>query len=94
MRWPRYATRGGVNYGAFDRIRAVHFLIGVGYGVLGLELWVAFALAITWETVEDVLKALVPIIFPHDPRDTICNAVGGVVALLTRRASGSNFIET
>mgnify|MGYP001610072195 CR=1 FL=1 len=83
VRWPRYATRGEVNYGAFDRFTLVHFLIGVGYGLLALELWVTAVLAIAWEVLEDFLKASVPMLFPHGTRDTLRNAAGDVAAVLT-----------
>ena len=57
-------------------------MIGAGYGLLGLALWVAIVLAIAWEVVENFLKAYVPIIFPHATQDTLRNAAGDVVAVL------------
>ncbi len=64
-----------------DRFTAVHFAIGVGYGLLRLELWVVAVLAVAWEVVEDLLKAWVPVIFPHGTRDTLRNAISDAIAV-------------
>lgn len=82
MRWPRHARRGEINYAVLDRFTAAHFLIGAGYGLVDLELWIVVALATGWEVVEDLLKALVPKLFPHATRDTLRNAAGDVMAVL------------
>jgi hypothetical protein len=83
VRWPRRAVPGEINYPIFDRFTAAHFLIGVSYGLLDLSVWLAIVLAIGWEVVEDVLKALVPIIFPNATRDTLRNAAGDIAAVMT-----------
>lgn len=79
--WPRPSRPGEVNYGLLDRFTIVHFGIGVGYGLLGVDGATATALGAAWELVENPLKAGLPRLFPHATRDTLRNAFGDIVAV-------------
>jgi hypothetical protein len=82
MRSPPPAKRGEVNHALADRFTLVHASLGAGAGWLGWSLPWAFAFAVTWELVENPLKAYLPRIFPHATKDTLRNAVGDVLAFL------------
>lgn len=82
FRRPPLAKKGEVNYHLIDRFTFVHFLIGVGYGLLGLNFLITLFLAIGWEIIEDFLKANLPFIFPHATGDTLKNAVGDGIAVI------------
>lgn len=79
----RRAAEGEINYHLFDRFTLAHFLIGVGYGLIPLHFGWTLFLAVAWELVEDFLKARLPRIFPHATRDTLRNALGDVLAVLS-----------
>lgn len=83
MRWPPPSNPGEVNHSTVDRFTLVHASIGVGYGLLGWEILWVLVLAFGWEIVENPLKAYLPRVFPHATRDTLRNAVGDIVAVLT-----------
>ncbi len=82
MAKPPPAKAGEVNYSFVDRFTFVHFMIGMGYGSLGFGLGITLLLALTWELVENPLKAHVPVIFPNATADTWQNAVGDCLAVL------------
>ena len=77
------ARPGEVNYPIFDRFTLAHLAVGATYGFLALSFLAAALLAVAWEFVENPLKANFPRIFPHASRDTLRNAVGDIVAVLT-----------
>ena len=81
LRWPPAAKPGEINYSFFDRFTFVHFGVGVIYALLHLSFGLSVALAMTWEAVENPLKAYVPKIFPHATADTWQNSLGDCLAV-------------
>ncbi len=79
---PVSARRGEVNYSLVDRFTIVHFGIGVFYGLVGFSFSTALVLALTWEFIENPLKANLSFLFPHSSADTVSNMVGDVLALV------------
>ncbi|HTF89585.1 MAG TPA: hypothetical protein VK843_14320 [Planctomycetota bacterium] len=83
LRTPPPAKPGEVNYHFLDRFTLVHASIGVAYALLGLGFALTAALAVAWEVVENPMKAYLPRIFPHATKDTLRNAVGDTLAVIT-----------
>ncbi len=79
---PPLAKKGEINYPFIDRFTFVHFMIGVGYGSLGLGFGLVVLLALAWELLENPLKAYFPFIFPHGTADTLQNSVGDSLAVI------------
>ena len=79
---PPPAKKGEVNYSFADRFTFVHFMIGFGYGSLGLGFGTALFLALAWELLENPLKVYLPFIFPHGTADTLQNMVGDCLAVI------------
>ena len=79
---PPPAKKDEVNYPLIDRFTLVHFIIGVGYGLLGLGFGWTLFLAIAWELIENPLKVHLPFIFPHGTADTLQNSVGDSLAVI------------
>ncbi len=83
MRWPPPSKPGEVNYDLVDRFTFVHASIGVAYGLAGIgPVWTC-VLAVAWELVENPMKAYLPRIFPHATSDTLRNAIGDMLAVLS-----------
>lgn len=79
----RQAEPGEINYHAFDRFTAVHFMSGVGLGLTPLPMWSIALMAVGWEIVENPLKDNIPKAFPHPTHDSKINAVVDVAAVMT-----------
>ena len=79
---PPLALKGEINYTATDRFTAVHFSIGLLYGLLGLRFGVVLFLSIAWELIENPLKANFPRIFPRGTADTFQNAFFDCIAVI------------
>jgi hypothetical protein len=71
-----------VNHAFADRFTLAHAAIGAVYG-LALPLLGALGLALLWELVENPLKRVLPRVFPHPTKDTLRNAVGDVLAVMS-----------
>lgn len=79
---PPLAKEGEINHVAIDRFTFVHFFIGIAYGLLGFEFWLAFLLALAWEIIENPLKFNFPVVFPRGTADTIQNAIFDIAAVM------------
>lgn len=80
---PPDSKTGEINHDFYDRYTLIHFLIGAVYGGLQLSIWVALALAIIWEVIENPLKVHLTIFFPNATKDTWLNSTGDVLAVMT-----------
>ncbi|MEO6709771.1 MAG: hypothetical protein ABI054_06385 [Planctomycetota bacterium] len=72
-----------MNYDFIDRFTLVHASIGVAYALFGLGFAVTAALAVAWEFVENPMKSHLPRIFPNASKDTLRNAVGDTLAVIS-----------
>lgn len=79
----RQARPGEANHAFADRFTLAHAAIGAVYGLLALPLLAALGLALAWELVENPLKRVLPRVFPHPTKDTLLNALGDVLAVLS-----------
>jgi len=79
---PLTAGPGEINGAPVDRFTLGHALVGYLYGVAGLSVPLAFALAVAWELAERPLKRAHPEAFPHASQDSVPNALLDVVAVM------------
>lgn len=79
---PPPAKKGEINYPFVDRFTFVHFMIGFGYGSLGLGFGLVVLLALVWEFLENPLKAHFSFIFPNGTADTLQNSIGDSLAVI------------
>jgi hypothetical protein len=62
-----------------DAMSLVHIVVGIGFGLFRIRLWLTLLVAVAWEVAEHVLKIHFPQKFVFPSQDSLANATGDVL---------------
>jgi hypothetical protein len=68
-----------MNQSFVDAMSLVHIVVGIGFGLFRVRLWLTMVVAVAWEVAEHVLKIYHPRMFVFPSQDSLANATGDVL---------------
>jgi hypothetical protein len=68
-----------MNHGFLDAMSLIHLIVGIGFGLFRLRLWLTLSAAVVWEIAEHLLKVRWPQMFVFPSQDTLANAAGDIL---------------
>jgi hypothetical protein len=68
-----------MNQSFVDAMSLIHIVVGAGFRLFRVPLWLTLVAAIAWEVVEHVLKIHHPEMFVFPSQDSPANSIGDVL---------------